>query len=115
MSNSPVPKKRRMEAFHRDAFTCQYCGKKGVELTVDHIVPIVYGGRHTLENLRTACRSCNCCRKDRSIEDFRFRKTLGEAGLAPLLSTAQASALLELGIDLKLPEPYVFFFERRPA
>src|SRR5208283_1175218 len=37
----PRPRQRlsRLEIFNRDHFTCQYCGKKGVTLTLDHIIP----------------------------------------------------------------------------
>lgn len=29
----------RREVFIRDNFTCQYCGRRDVELTIDHVVP----------------------------------------------------------------------------
>lgn len=38
----------RFEVFKRDAFRCQYCGKQsgeGIELEVDHIIPIAKGNR----------------------------------------------------------------------
>ena len=40
---------------------CRYCGKKfpASELTLDHIVPIVRGGRSTRGNLVVCCRECN--------------------------------------------------------
>ncbi len=41
--------------------TCYYCQQKAArtELTMDHIVPLVRGGRSTKDNLVTACKSCN--------------------------------------------------------
>lgn len=41
--------------------TCHYCGKrfKPGELTMDHLVPIIRGGRSTRGNLVTACKDCN--------------------------------------------------------
>jgi 5-methylcytosine-specific restriction endonuclease McrA len=41
--------------------TCYYCQQKveRTELTMDHIVPLVRGGRSTKDNLVTACKSCN--------------------------------------------------------
>ena len=40
---------------------CYYCQQKvdRTELTMDHIVPLVRGGRSTKDNLVTACKSCN--------------------------------------------------------
>ncbi len=40
---------------------CYYCGKKfpPSELTMDHIVPIIRGGKSTKGNLVTACKECN--------------------------------------------------------
>ncbi|TFG95075.1 MAG: HNH endonuclease [Calditrichales bacterium] len=43
----------------RDRYTCQYCGKKTSPLTVDHIIPRQYGGKHSWENLTCACLRCN--------------------------------------------------------
>ncbi len=41
--------------------TCYYCGKKvrAGELTMDHIVPIIRGGKSTKNNLAPACKECN--------------------------------------------------------
>ena len=40
---------------------CYYCQQKvaRAELTMDHIVPLVRGGRSTKDNLVAACKSCN--------------------------------------------------------
>jgi len=57
----PTPKKDRFEVFKRDSFTCQYCGKKPPEVTleIDHIVAVADGGTNELNNLITACFDCN--------------------------------------------------------
>jgi hypothetical protein len=44
------------EIFLRDNFTCQYCGARGKDLTLDHVIPRHKGGRHTWDNLVSACR-----------------------------------------------------------
>lgn len=49
----------RTEIFSRDHYTCQYCGRMGRELTLDHVVPRRRGGKHTWENVVSACASCN--------------------------------------------------------
>ncbi len=40
---------------------CYYCGAQVVpkELTMDHLVPIIRGGKSTKNNLVTACKECN--------------------------------------------------------
>lgn len=51
----------RLEIFERDAFTCEYCGRKRPisRLEVDHKVPLFRGGTDDPGNLTTSCRSCN--------------------------------------------------------
>jgi hypothetical protein len=53
----------RFNIFNRDNFRCTYCGRSssedGVKLEVDHIIPVVKGGKNTEENLTTACYECN--------------------------------------------------------
>jgi hypothetical protein len=62
-------KKLRFEVFKRDSFTCQYCGSVPplVILHVDHIVPVVEGGENEIDNLTTACSSCNLGKGARSL------------------------------------------------
>ncbi len=40
---------------------CHYCGRRvpQAELTMDHIVPLVRGGRSTRGNVAPACKECN--------------------------------------------------------
>ena len=40
---------------------CYYCGKKfkPSELTMDHIVPIIRGGKSTKGNIVPCCKECN--------------------------------------------------------
>ena len=49
----------RIEIFNRDRYTCQYCGQKSRQLTLDHVVPRYRGGQHTWENVVSACVACN--------------------------------------------------------
>lgn len=53
-----IPAKLRWEVFKRDGFTCKGCGAQD-DLSADHISPESKGGKTTLENLQTLCRSCN--------------------------------------------------------
>ena len=53
--------RRRWQVLERDGHRCQYCGAPApeVRLVVDHIIPLVDGGTHDLDNLITACSECN--------------------------------------------------------
>ena len=53
------PPLNRHEVFIRDNYTCQYCGIRTRDLTLDHVIPRSKGGPHTWDNLVSACRSCN--------------------------------------------------------
>lgn len=60
----------RMRVFQRDNFTCVYCGAKNVQLECDHILPISKGGSDDINNLATACKSCNCSKNNKLLEDW---------------------------------------------
>lgn len=53
--------------FQRDKYTCLYCGRTGIPLTVDHILLWEKGGPTTIKNLVSACRACN---KDRGNMEY---------------------------------------------
>ncbi len=55
----PRVKLTRREVFRRDNYTCQYCGRRDGNLTVDHVVPRHQGGPHIWTNVVAACPSCN--------------------------------------------------------
>lgn len=38
---------------------CAYCSKPDDALTMDHIVPLIKGGRHDVDNVVPACQKCN--------------------------------------------------------
>ncbi len=44
---------------------CYYCGRrfKPSELTMDHVVPLIRGGRSIKSNLVPACKECNSKKK----------------------------------------------------
>lgn len=56
-----LSKKTRFRVFHRDGFTCQYCGRRPPEvvLEADHIVAKANGGDDGDDNLITSCFDCN--------------------------------------------------------
>lgn len=62
---------------------CHYCQKRfpAKELTMDHVVPIVRGGKSIKSNLVPACKPCNAQKKyllplewDEYLESLKTRK-----------------------------------------
>ena len=70
----PRPKARltRRELFLRDNYTCQYCGTRGKDLTIDHVIPRHRGGKHTWENLVSACRACNHRKGGKTLDEAKM-------------------------------------------
>jgi 5-methylcytosine-specific restriction endonuclease McrA len=78
----PRVKLTRREIFIRDNYTCQYCGRQGPDLTIDHIIPRSRGGQHTWENLVSACKPCNHRKGGKSLIEARM--TLRKQPAEPL-------------------------------
>ncbi len=56
----------------RDEETCQYCGKRSRELTLDHVIPRSRGGQSTWENLVASCKACNGKKGNRLLKDVHM-------------------------------------------
>lgn len=55
---------------------CAYCGRRAAgELTMDHVVPLIKGGRHALANILPACIDCNGHKSDLLIVQWKQRPT----------------------------------------
>jgi 5-methylcytosine-specific restriction endonuclease McrA len=52
---------------------CAYCGAGGA-MTIDHVVPLARGGRHTEGNIVPACLSCNTSKGARLLVEWRQRR-----------------------------------------
>ncbi|MEN2983835.1 MAG: HNH endonuclease [Dictyoglomaceae bacterium] len=63
----------RRGVFIRDNFTCQYCGKRDGEMTIDHVVPKRLGGKSVWENLVCACKECNKKKGDKTLEEAKMK------------------------------------------
>jgi len=61
MVKRPFAKRKlsKKEVLLRDRHTCQYCGDKAMDLTLDHVVPRRQGGLQSWENIVSACIPCN--------------------------------------------------------
>jgi 5-methylcytosine-specific restriction endonuclease McrA len=71
----PHVKLTRREIFRRDNYTCQYCGRRDVTLTVDHVMPRHLGGQQAWTNLVAACSSCNHRKGGRKMEETHMHLT----------------------------------------
>ncbi len=98
---SRVPLNRR-NVLRRDRYTCQYCGRQGGDLTVDHVLPKSRGGKSTWENLVAACRACNLKKGDRTPE---------EAGMRLLKPPRAPKAPLFLADLKEIPEAWKPFLQ----
>ena len=63
----------KKEVFLRDRYTCQYCGKKSQELTLDHVIPRRQNGSHAWNNVVAACSRCNLRKAGRTPVEARMR------------------------------------------
>jgi len=60
----------RRRVFHRDSYTCCYCGKKIKDKpTIDHIIPKSKGGRTDYLNVVTSCTKCNFKKGDKTLKE----------------------------------------------
>ncbi len=63
----------KKEIFLRDKYTCQYCGTKSQQLTLDHVVPRRQKGAHTWENVVAACSKCNLRKAGFTPEEAKMK------------------------------------------
>ena len=68
----PRVKLTRREVFRRDNYTCQYCGRRDTQLTVDHILPKHLGGQHIWTNVVAACPGCNHRKGGRRLDEVHM-------------------------------------------
>jgi 5-methylcytosine-specific restriction endonuclease McrA len=68
----PRVKLTRKEIFLRDGYTCQYCGIRTSNLTIDHVIPRSRGGSHTWDNVVAACQPCNHRKGGKSVAEARM-------------------------------------------
>lgn len=61
----PITKKLRKEVLARDGERCRYCGSTQGPFWIDHVYPASKGGETTINNLVTACKTCNLRKQTR--------------------------------------------------
>ena len=62
----------RKNILKRDNHTCQYCGKKSVPMTIDHIISRNKGGGDSWDNLVAACVPCNTKKGNHSLRNIQM-------------------------------------------
>lgn len=70
---------------------CAYCGKSGVPLEVEHIIPKSRGGSNRVSNLTIACHDCNQDKGDRTAAEFGHPEVQAQAKL-PLKDAAAVNS-----------------------
>lgn len=72
MTKSRIPHRLRKIVQARAGGQCEYCrsqmGLSTHDFSIEHVIPVHYGGTSTLDNLASACQGCN---------NFKFTKTEG--------------------------------------
>jgi 5-methylcytosine-specific restriction endonuclease McrA len=53
--------------------SCIYCGSPD-RISIDHIIPLARGGRHSIGNLAPACFDCNTRKSARFVTEWRLNK-----------------------------------------
>lgn len=61
----------RLRRRHRGG--CAYCGSLD-QPTMDHIIPLSRGGRHTVGNVLPACLPCNVSKHNRLLAEWRMHR-----------------------------------------
>lgn len=86
-------KKQRLVVLNRDGWSCHYCGLDAN--TVDHLIAIKNGGDPlSLDNLVSACKSCNSSKGSRNAPFFLARKAtplIFSSNISPITSNTVQS------------------------
>jgi len=55
------------------ASPCFYCGETE-NITMEHLIPLSRGGRHSIGNLAPMCESCNKSKNDKLLVEWKSRR-----------------------------------------
>lgn len=104
-----VTKRTRFEVLRRDEHTCQYCGAKAPEVTlqIDHVIPVALGGDDKPGNLVTACRDCNAGKASIPPDSPLVQSLSAEAAAYAL---GMQDKMTRFRADLQGLEDYEFLF-----
>jgi 5-methylcytosine-specific restriction endonuclease McrA len=54
---------------------CAYCDKEA-KLTLDHVIPLSKGGKHSKDNVVAACGHCNSSKGNRTLEEWNAKRLI---------------------------------------
>ncbi len=101
-------RQQKLRVFVRDRFTCQYCYRVFSNdldlLTVDHIRPKIEGGTNEMDNLITACLSCNLIKGGVAVQDVHDAREVVLASRVRLREWV-AEELEGIGHELAMRHP----------
>lgn len=60
---------------------CAYCGQVGA-ITVEHVIPVSRGGRHSIGNLLPVCQFCNGSKGDKLLMEWKAFLARGGRSIA---------------------------------
>ena len=87
---------------------CAYCGKAGVPLEIEHIIPKSRGGTDRVSNLTLACHGCNQKKGNLTAEEFGYpeiqkkaKKPLRDAAMLNATRWALYNRLKETGLPVE--------------
>jgi hypothetical protein len=84
--------------------SCAYCDAVDKPRQRDGVIAISRGGRHTLNNIAPACRSCNASKGNEEVTTWLRRRRLDEGSF--LLRYLEISrALVAKGLEQVEPAP----------
>jgi 5-methylcytosine-specific restriction endonuclease McrA len=66
--------RKRQHIYERDGYTCKLCRAPLTPetATLDHVIPRSKGGSGAVNNLVTACRTCNQKKGDKLMRDYGY-------------------------------------------
>ncbi len=75
LHNGFVPALNNPTLFRRDGNLCMYCGEHFADhqLSRDHVIPVVKGGKDVWTNVVAACKRCNNMKGGRTPEEAHMR------------------------------------------
>ncbi|MHA2243913.1 MAG: RNA-guided endonuclease IscB [Candidatus Hodarchaeales archaeon] len=77
---------------------CIYCGKSGLPLQIEHIIPKSRGGSNKVSNLTISCRKCNQMKCNQTAGEFGYPKVQKQAQLS-LKATAFMNNVYQLIVE----------------
>lgn len=113
------PEVRKL-VFEKFAGHCAYCGcKLGKGFHIDHLIPkrrysydkgILQRGSDTVENFMPSCHSCNSCKSDLSLDDFRQR--VSDRVLRLKDYSSEYNIAIRFGLIKEVTSEVIFHFEK---